>query len=119
MLISLNRSLAKSRGIKVWLIEALFSLVVAVVVTVSIRWVGLLVINSMLILPAAAARNISGNTRQYVWWSIAISLASGIAGLIASYYLSTATGATIVLVSMGAFLITLVAKKIVPTNSIR
>ena len=113
MLISLNPSLARSRGIKVWLIEAMFSLVVAVVVTVSIKWVGLLVINSMLILPAAAARNISGNTRQYVWWSIAISLASGIAGLIASYYLSTATGATIVLVSMGIFVITLGFKKLV------
>jgi len=112
MLISLNPSLAKSRGIKVWLLEAVFSLVVAVVVTVSIKWVGLLVINSMLILPAAAARNISGNTRQYVWWSIAISLASGISGLIASYYLSTATGATIVLISMGIFVITLGLKKL-------
>jgi zinc transport system permease protein len=113
MLISLNPSLARSRGIKVWLIEAMFSLVVAVVVTVSIKWVGLLVINSMLILPAAAARNISGNTRQYVWWSIAISLASGISGLIASYYLSTATGATIVLISMGIFVITLGLKKLI------
>ncbi len=113
MLISLNPSLARSRGIKVWLIEAMFSLMVAVVVTVSIKWVGLLVINSMLILPAAAARNISGNTRQYVWWSIAISLASGIAGLIASYYLSTATGATIVLMSMGIFVITLGLKKVI------
>lgn len=113
MLISLNPSLAKSRGIKVWLIEAIFSLVVAVVVTVSIKWVGLLVINSMLILPAAAARNISGNTRHYVWWSIAISLAAGISGLIASYYLSTATGATIVLISMGIFVITLGLKKVI------
>jgi len=86
---------------------------VAVVVTVSIKWVGLLVINSMLILPAAAARNISGNTRQYVWWSIAISLAAGISGLIASYYLSTATGATIVLISMGIFVITLGLKKVI------
>jgi len=113
MLISLNPSLARSRGIKVWLIEAMFSLVVAVVVTVSIKWVGLLVINSMLILPAAAARNISGNTRQYVWWSIAISLAAGIAGLISSYYLSTATGATIVLISMGIFVFTLGLKKVI------
>ena len=113
MLISLNPSLAKSRGIKVWLLEAVFSLVVAVVVTVSIKWVGLLVINSMLILPAAAARNISGNTRQYVWWSIAISLASGVSGLIASYYLSTATGATIVLISMGIFMVTLGLKKLI------
>ena len=113
MLISLNPSLARSRGIKVWLIEAMFSLVVAVVVTISIKWVGLLVINSMLILPAAAARNISGNTRQYVWWTVGISLVSGVSGLIASYYLSTATGATIVLISMGIFMVTLGLKKLI------
>lgn len=113
MLISLNPALAKSRGIKVWLLEAVFSLVVAVVVTVSIKWVGLLVINSMLILPAAAARNISRNTKQYVWWAVGISLASGISGLIVSYYLSTATGATIVLISMGIFVVTLGLKKLI------
>lgn len=112
MLISLNPSLARSRGIKVWFIEALFSLVVAVVVTVSIRWIGLLVINSMLILPAAAARNVSDNTRQYVWWSIAISIVSGISGLISSYYLSSATGATMVLVSMAIYLVTLAIRGI-------
>jgi zinc transport system permease protein len=116
MLISLNPSLAKSRGIKVWLLESLFALLVAVVVTVSIRWVGLLVINSMLILPAAASRNISVNSRQYVWWSVVISLICGISGLVVSYHLSTATGATIVLMAMGAFVATLGIKRFMPSN---
>lgn len=111
MLIGLNPSLAQSRGVKVWLLEALFSLVVAVVVTVSIKWVGLLVINSMLILPAAAARNVARNTKQYIGLAVLISLASGVAGLAASYYLATATGATIVLAAMAVFLFTLGLKR--------
>jgi zinc transport system permease protein len=113
MLIGLNPSLAQSRGIRVWLLEAMFSLVVAVVVTLSIKWVGLLVINSLLILPAAAARNIARNTGQYIRLAILISLVSGVSGLAASYYLATATGATIVLVAMLVFLATLGLKRYV------
>lgn len=111
LLISLNPSLARSRGINVWLMDAVFSMTVAFVVTVSIRWVGLLVINSLLVLPAAAARNVSRNTLQYVWLTVLISLLSGISGLFISYYLSTATGATIVLAAMVFYLIALGVKK--------
>ena len=107
MLASLNPSLAHSRGINVALLEVLFSVIVAVLGTVSIQWVGMLVINSLLILPAAAARNLSRNTRQYVWISIVISLLSGILGLLCSYYWATATGATIVLFAMGFYLVSL------------
>ena len=106
----LNRPLAKSRGINVWFVEALFAAVVALVVTVSIPWIGLLVINSLLILPAAAARNFARNTAQYHAFAIAISLLSGILGLIGSYYWNTASGATIVLVSMAFFLLSLVRR---------
>lgn len=97
VLISINPMLARSRGIAVLLIEVSFAALLAVVVAFSIRLVGILIINSLLILPAAASRNISCTTRSYTLWTIAISLFSGIAGLIASYYWSTASGATIVL----------------------
>ncbi len=107
-IVSINRPLAQSRGINVWLVEFIFSLTVALVVTISIQWIGLLVINSMLILPAAAARNISRNISSYTLTAVAISLVSGIAGLISSYYCGTATGATIVLFSMGFFIISLI-----------
>ncbi|HCE43755.1 MAG TPA: ABC transporter [Lentisphaeria bacterium] len=107
-LVSLNRSLAQSRGINVWLVEFIFSLTVALVVTVSIQWIGLLVINSMLILPAAAARNIARNISSYTLIAVGISLVSGISGLISSYYCGTATGATIVLISMGFFILSLI-----------
>jgi zinc transport system permease protein len=109
--VSLNRSLAVSRGLPVGLIEALFAIVVAVVVAVSIPWVGLLVINSMIILPAAAARNLARSTRGYVLGAVAVSLVSGVAGLISSYYWSTATGATIVLWAGVAFAVTLLIRR--------
>ena len=66
--------------------------------------------NALLILPAAAARNLSRNTAQFFGWAIAISVVAGLAGLIASFYASTATGATIVLVAMGIYLLTLLRR---------
>lgn len=107
----LNRPLAKSRGINVWLVEGLFAAAVALVVTVSIPWIGLLVINSLLILPAAAARNLARNTAQYHALAVGISLISGILGLIGSYYWNTASGATIVLVAMSFFVISLAFRR--------
>lgn len=109
--VSLNRSLAASRGLPASLLEALFSVLVAVVVAVSIPWVGLLVINSMLILPAATARNLARNTRRYVLGAVGISLLSGMLGLVCSYYWNTATGATIVLWACGFFGVSLVIRK--------
>ncbi|CUO91819.1 MULTISPECIES: metal ABC transporter permease [Clostridium] len=107
LLVSINSSLAKSRGTNTLLIELLFTITIAVVVTITVNWVGLLIINSLLVLPAAAARNVSKNIRQYHLISIIISLLSGIIGLILSYYLNTVTGATIVLISAIMFFITL------------
>ena len=107
LLVSINSSLAKSRGTNTLLIELLFTITIAVVVTITVNWVGLLIINSLLVLPAAAARNVSKNIRQYHLISILISLSSGIIGLVLSYYFNTVTGATIVLISAIMFFITL------------
>ena len=107
-IVSLNRSLAQSRGINVWLVEFIFSLTVALVVTISIQWIGLLVINSMLILPAAASRNVAGNVSGYTLNAVIISVIAGVAGLIISFCFGTATGATIVLISMGFFIASLI-----------
>lgn len=110
LLVSINSTLAGSRGINTRLVEIIFTSAIAVVVAVSIKWTGLLIINSLLILPAAAARNISRNVRQYHVWSVAISLVSAIAGLILSFYWDTASGATIVLAAAVFFAATFLAK---------
>ncbi|HPZ10336.1 MAG TPA: metal ABC transporter permease [Candidatus Eremiobacteraeota bacterium] len=109
-LLSLNPSVAKSRKVNIWSLDFIFSALVAVVVTMSIQWIGLLVINSLLILPPSAARNIAKNTFQYIWISVIISLISGITGLMTSFYMGTATGATIVLFAMAFFLVSLTFK---------
>lgn len=96
-LVGINPSLARSRGIRVFLIETAFSALVAAVVILSIRWVGILIINSLFILPAASSRLVSGSVRQYTVISVVLSLVAGIAGLIISFYWGTACGATIVL----------------------
>lgn len=105
LLISISRSLAASRGVKTLPVEIIFTAAIASVVTISIRWVGLLIINSLLVLPAAASRNVSGNVRQYHAISVGISMFSGISGLIASYYWNTAAGATIVLMAAALYFI--------------
>ena len=97
--VSVNQTLAKSKGVPVKLIENSFVVLIAIIVMISIKWIGILIINSLLILPAAASRNISKNMRQYHLWSILFSIVSGILGLVISYYQGISTGPTIVLVS--------------------
>ncbi len=111
LMVSVNVSLAKSRGINTLAVELAFTAIIAVAVTIVIQWVGLLIVNSLLVLPAAAARNISNNARQYNASAILISVFSGILGLILSYYMDTATGATIVIISAVIYFITLAMRK--------
>lgn len=97
--VSIHRTLAKSRHIPASLLENLFAVLVALIVTMSIKWVGILIINALLILPAAASRNISENLREYHLFSVVFSLFSGIFGLIISYFTNVATGPMIVILA--------------------
>lgn len=106
MISSANSDLAYSKGVNVKFYKNLFSILIAVIVTVSIKWVGILIINSLLVLPAAAARNISKSIKSYHLYSVLFSMISGISGLIISYYVGTSAGGTIVLVSALLFFIT-------------
>ncbi len=109
--ISVNASLAKSKGIPVRLIDNLFVVIIALIVMLSIKWVGVLIINALLILPAASSRNIASNMREYHLYSIIFSSFSGIAGLIFSYYNSVATGPMIVIVAAMIFFATYCIRK--------
>ncbi len=111
LVISVNKELAASRGIKTSLYENIFVCLVAVVVMLSIKWVGILLINSLLILPAAASRNITRNSRQYLFTSVLISVISAVSGLLISFYFDTSAGATIVTVLSVIFFITYIISK--------
>ena len=111
MLSSVHPALADSRGIQVFWQEAVFSMAIAVVVTVSMTWVGLMVINSLLVLPAAAARNLARNMRQFHLISIVAAVVAGIAGLMTSYELGSSAGASITLYLALWFAITFLLRK--------
>lgn len=104
--VSLNPTLARSRGISVPWMENLFAVLTALIVMVSIKWIGILIINALLILPAAAAGNLSENMREYHFFSILFSMFSGILGLLVSYYVNIATGPTIVIFASVIYFVT-------------
>ena len=110
-IISINSTLAKSKGISVKKIDNIFVVLIAIIVMISIRWIGILLINSLLILPAASSRNIAKNMRFYHLFAILFSVFSGITGLIISYYFNIPTGPMIVLISGIIYFITLFLKK--------
>ena len=110
LLTSVDSFLARSRGIRTRLVEIAFVVMVAVAVMLSIRWVGVLLINALLILPAAAGRNIARSSRQHAVWSVVLALFSGIVGLTLSYYLDTSAGASIVLVSALCYAVSLAVR---------
>lgn len=111
MLSSLNSDLALSRQINVKLYKNIFVLIIALIVTVSIKWVGMLIINSLLVIPAASAKNVANDMKSYHIFSVLFSVISGLSGLILSYYIGTSAGATIVLISAIIFLFTFLSKK--------
>lgn len=111
LLSSTHPALAGSRGVNIGLQEWLFTAAIALVVTLSMTWVGLLVINSLLVLPAAGARNLAKNARQYHLFSLLSALISGVAGLMLSYYLGSSTGACITLVLALFFLLSFLGRR--------
>lgn len=111
--LSINTTLAKSRGVNTKLIDNIFVVLIAVIVMISIRWIGILLINSLLILPAASSRNIAKSMRSYHLLSVIFSLFSGIAGLIISYYWNIPTGPMIVITSGIIYFATFGLKKLV------
>ena len=101
-LTSIHPQLASSRGIPVGVSQTIFTVAIAVVVTLTISSVGLLILNSLLVLPAASARNVAQNLKQYHLFSVLFALIAGICGLVVSYYLGSSAGAAI---SLGLALI--------------
>jgi zinc transport system permease protein len=114
---SFNASLARSRRIPLRLYNYLFIILLAVIVNVCIQAVGILLINAMLIVPAATAVNLSRNLRQMFWWTIVVSLAAGLGGMalslrpsftIVGIPIKAGTGGWIVLLCVAGFALSMV-----------
>jgi len=112
LLTAVNPQLAQSRGVRTGFVEYIFVILVAVAVMLSIRWVGVLLINALLILPAAAARNIARSVRQHAVYSVLLSVLSGVAGLVLSVPLGSSVGAAVVLCAASLYAVTLIISRI-------
>ena len=110
-LTAIHPQLASSRGIPVGLSQTLFTVAIAVVVTLTISSVGLLILNSLLVLPGAAARNVAKNLRQYHGFSVLFALLAGLGGLAVSYYSGCSAGAAISLLLTLIFAVTFPLRK--------
>ena len=110
-LTAIHPQLASSRGIPVGFSQTLFVTAIAVVVTLSISSVGLLILNSLLVLPAASARNVARNLKEYHGFSVLFALIANISGLSVSYYLGCSAGAAISLILALIFAATFVCRK--------
>ena len=108
---AVSPELAESRGIRTRYLEYGFAVLVAVAVMLAIRWVGVLLINALLILPAAAARNVSRSVAQHALLSILFGLVSGVAGLVISYGMNTGVGAAVVLCAGLIYFVTLLIRR--------
>jgi zinc transport system permease protein len=104
--------LASSRGISTALLQTIFTTAIAVVVTLTLSSVGLLILNSLLVLPGAAARNVAKNMRQYHGCSVLFALVAGILGLVISYYWGSSAGAAISLILALIFAVTFSFRKV-------
>ena len=111
-LTAIHPQLASSRGIPVGLSQTVFTAAIAVVVTLSISSVGLLILNSLLVLPGAAARNVAKNLKQYHGFSVVFALIACISGLVVSYYWGASAGAAISLALALIFAVTFCFRKV-------
>lgn len=110
---AVSPELAESRGIRTKRLEYAFAVLVAVAVMLAIRWVGVLLINALLILPAAAARNVSRSAAQHALLSVLFGLLSGVVGLIVSYGMNTGVGAAVVLCAGLIYFVTLLIRQFI------
>lgn len=109
--IGINPTLAKAHRVQVAGYQYGFAALLALIVMFSVWAVGVLLVTAMLIVPAATARNFARSAGAMFWWTLMVSVTSAIAGLLisAQAWASTATGATIILVSCLWFLISIIA----------
>lgn len=107
LLIALNPVMAGAQGVRVAIWQYAFAALLSLVVMMAVRAVGVLLVTALLIVPAATARNLARSAGGMFWWAQAVALFSGIAGLLlsAQSWLGTSSGATIILVACGCFLL--------------
>ena len=111
-LLSAHDELAFVCGIPVRFMNYLFIIVLTVAVALTIRLLGIVLVTALIVVPPAAARNLSRSLRQQIIYSVALGLIGSISGILAAYQLDVPCGPSIVLTSITLFGITLLAGKV-------
>ena len=109
LLDSLNPPLATVSGADSAFLEYFFAVILTVSIVVSLKVIGALLVEALVVVPAAAARNVAGSTRSYLVWSIVVAFLAGAGGLGVSTKLLVPTGGAVVLAVSGIFFLTLAA----------
>ena len=104
---TVNYELAEAEGMKPERVNAIFTILLAALIAISIKMIGVLLITGLLIIPTAMARNLSDNPRQMVILSIIGGLLSVLIGLYASFEINTSSGPSIVVVALILFILSL------------
>src|SRR5262249_7127430 len=116
LLSSFNPSLALSRRVRVRFLQAVFVMLLAVIVNLSLRAVGVLLINALLIVPGATAMNLARNMRQLLWVSLSLGVGICVFGQWVNWEVEAGTGkklgipGTIILLSVLLFFLSTLAE---------
>lgn len=109
--VSFNPDLAMVSQERVRLYDYLFMIMLASAIAASIRIIGVILVSSLIIIPASVARNVARSFKQMLLISVAVGVVSAFGGVISSYYMNTPSGPTIVIWAMAFFLISLLLKR--------
>ena len=116
-LLTAQEDMAHVCGVPVKRLNYLFVLALTLTVAMSIRLLGIILVTSLIVIPPAAARNLSRNLRQHILLSLVFGLLGGVGGTLLSYQLDVPCGSTIVLTCIGIFLISLAVGRLRPGRS--
>jgi len=108
---TVNNELAEAEGMNPERANAIFTILLAAIIAISIKIVGLLLITGMLIMPAAMSRNISNNPQQMVKLSVVGGLLSVLIGLFSSLQFNSPSGPSIIAAALLLFILTLIKIK--------
>jgi zinc transport system permease protein len=112
MLLTLHEPLAISKGVSVSIHRTIFIVLLALVVGISIRAIGVLLISAFVVIPACASRLISRKFSHYVILSALIGAVSAVLGMILSAWFNFPSGPSIVVTQLAIFLSTMILPRL-------
>ena len=110
--VTFDEEYAKTTGIRTGMVNTLLAMLTAVTVVLSVRIVGVMLVSALLILPAVSALQVARSFRTAILIGAIVALVSVLVGIVISFFLDLPTGATIVLINVAFFLLSLFFKKI-------